>query len=88
MLGADLLRPTSYARSIVKGRSRDTAWFSIIDDEWPLCRAAFEEWLKDDNFDAQGRQKLGLKEVRERLEREWESKKVTMPEVKDGERGR
>jgi hypothetical protein len=41
---------------IVKGRTRDTAWFSIIDGEWPRLRAAFEGWLAPENF-AQGRQK-------------------------------
>lgn len=57
--------PRTY--SIVKGRSRDTAWFSMIDDEWPLCKAAFEAWLRDENFDEEGRQKVGLKEIREGL---------------------
>jgi RimJ/RimL family protein N-acetyltransferase len=33
---------------IVKGRNRDTAWYSIVDDEWPAIRAAFEEWLAGD----------------------------------------
>ena len=32
------------------GRSRDTAWFSIIDSEWPVLRAAYERWLSPDNF--------------------------------------
>ncbi|MFO0993492.1 MAG: GNAT family protein [Hyphomicrobiales bacterium] len=45
---------------IVKGRNRDTAWFSIIDTEWPAIRKAFQEWLKDENFDAEGRQKKKL----------------------------
>jgi RimJ/RimL family protein N-acetyltransferase len=45
---------------IVKGRSRDTAWFSIVDDEWPALRAAFEAWLDPANFDAEGRQKSSL----------------------------
>lgn len=39
---------------IVKGRNRDTAWFSIIDTEWPRIRQGFERWLADDNFDAHG----------------------------------
>ena len=46
---------------IVKGRSRDTAWYSIIDKEWPPIRAAFQAWLKDTNFDPQGRQKQPLR---------------------------
>lgn len=41
---------------IVRGRNRDTAWFSIIDREWPSVRAAFEGWLADDNFDSDGHQ--------------------------------
>jgi RimJ/RimL family protein N-acetyltransferase len=45
---------------IVKGRTRDTAWFSIIDSEWPARRKAFETWLAPDNFDADGRQKTSL----------------------------
>tara|TARA_R110002126_G_scaffold201238_1_gene348703 strand:+ start:6429 stop:7139 length:711 start_codon:yes stop_codon:yes gene_type:complete len=46
--------------TIYKQRNRDTAWFSIIDKEWPQLEAAFEQWLSPDNFDAQGRQKQSL----------------------------
>jgi RimJ/RimL family protein N-acetyltransferase len=42
------------------GRNRDTAWFSIIDGEWPARRATFETWLAPANFDEQGRQKVSL----------------------------
>ena len=45
---------------IVKGESRDTAWFSIIDGEWPALRAEYERWLAPDNFDADGMQKTRL----------------------------
>lgn len=45
---------------IVKGRNRDTAWFSILDGEWPARREAFERWLDPANFDAEGRQRIGL----------------------------
>jgi RimJ/RimL family protein N-acetyltransferase len=45
---------------IVKGRNRDTAWFSMLDSEWPARKAAFEQWLDPDNFDADGRQKTSL----------------------------
>ena len=45
---------------IVKGESRDTAWFSIIDSEWPGIRAEFERWLSPDNFDALGQQRSRL----------------------------
>jgi RimJ/RimL family protein N-acetyltransferase len=41
---------------IIKGRNRDTAWFSMLDSEWPLRRAAFERWLHSSNFDSSGRQ--------------------------------
>ena len=49
---------------IVKGRNRDTAWFSMLDSEWPARRAAFERWLSPDNFDAEGRQIKSLSECR------------------------
>jgi RimJ/RimL family protein N-acetyltransferase len=45
---------------IIKGRNRDTAWFSILDREWPSRRAAFERWLEPANLDVQGRQKSAL----------------------------
>ncbi len=41
---------------IVKGRNRDTAWFSMLDSEWPARKSAFEAWLDPANFDANGRQ--------------------------------
>jgi RimJ/RimL family protein N-acetyltransferase len=45
---------------IIKGRNRDTAWFSIIDQEWLPTRAGFELWLAPSNFDGQGYQKAKL----------------------------
>lgn len=45
---------------IIKGRSRDTAWFAMIEDDWPARRAIFERWLAPENFDADGRQKSRL----------------------------
>jgi RimJ/RimL family protein N-acetyltransferase len=45
---------------IVKGRNRDTAWFSIVDSEWPGIKAAFERWLDPANFDDDGRQRVSL----------------------------
>ena len=45
---------------IVKGRSRDTAWFSMLADEWPAMKARMEGWLTPDNFDEQGRQRRRL----------------------------
>ena len=45
---------------VYKGRSRDTAWFSIIDSEWPKLSEAFSHWLASGNFDSQGRQRYPL----------------------------
>ncbi|HXZ17137.1 MAG TPA: GNAT family protein [Roseiarcus sp.] len=45
---------------IVKGRNRDTAWYAMLDSEWPARKAAFERWLRLDNFDGEGRQKESL----------------------------
>jgi RimJ/RimL family protein N-acetyltransferase len=45
---------------VIKGRNRDTAWFAILDHEWPRLRAAYQAWLSDDNFDADGRQRKPL----------------------------
>jgi RimJ/RimL family protein N-acetyltransferase len=45
---------------IIKGCNRDTAWFSMLDSEWPARRAAFEAWLDPTNFDASGRQLTSL----------------------------
>lgn len=50
---------------IIKGRERDSAWFSITDEEWPAVKKGFERWLDDGNFDGEGRQRRGLKECRE-----------------------
>ena len=48
---------------VVKGRNRDTAWFSITDSEWPRLAAAYERWLAPDNFDAEGRQRTALSKL-------------------------
>lgn len=48
---------------IVKGRNRDTAWFAMLDSEWPTRRAAFETWLAPGNFDANGAQRTSLGEL-------------------------
>jgi RimJ/RimL family protein N-acetyltransferase len=45
---------------VVKGRNRDTAWFSLLDREWPAVRAAFDRWLAPENFDAAGLQRISL----------------------------
>jgi RimJ/RimL family protein N-acetyltransferase len=50
---------------VYKGRNRDTAWYSIIAEEWPRIRTAFEAWLDPGNFDQAGRQRrrLSIKEA-------------------------
>ncbi|VVE27048.1 GNAT family N-acetyltransferase [Pandoraea cepalis] len=48
---------------VYRGRSRDTAWFSITDGEWPAVSRGFEQWLSPENFDAQGRHRTGLAEL-------------------------
>jgi hypothetical protein len=55
---------------ILKGRRRDTAWFSITDDEWPLVKKAFEAWLSEQNFDKDGKQIKSLKEIRQTFAQE------------------
>ena len=48
---------------VVKGRNRDTAWYAIVDQDWPALRAAYVAWFAVDNFDAQGRQKTRLSDL-------------------------
>ncbi|HEX2581273.1 MAG TPA: GNAT family protein [Dongiaceae bacterium] len=50
--------------AIYKNRNRDTAWYAMIDREWPAIRAAFERWLDPSNFDAAGAQKRALESFR------------------------
>ncbi len=49
--------------TLYKGRNRDTAWYSIIDTEWPALEAAFAQWLDPRNFDADGRQRQSLSQL-------------------------
>lgn len=49
---------------VIKGRNRDTAWYSILDSEWPGVAQAFAKWLAPENFDAEGRQRHRLSEFR------------------------
>lgn len=49
---------------VVKDHNRNTAWYSMLDSEWPAAKAAFEAWLRPENFDAQGRQLHGLADLR------------------------
>ncbi len=49
---------------VTKDRNRDTAWYSILDADWPALRSAFEAWLDPTNFDAAGVQRRSLGELR------------------------
>jgi hypothetical protein len=49
---------------VVKGQNRDTAWFAIIDTDWPAIRRIFEQWLEPANFDQRGQQKMRLEDLR------------------------
>ena len=49
---------------VIKGENRDTAWYSMLDGEWPAAKSAFEAWLRPENFDAEGRQLRSLAELR------------------------
>jgi RimJ/RimL family protein N-acetyltransferase len=48
---------------VIKGRNRDTAWYAITDDEWPMIRTGFERWLTAENFDARGVQRRSLADL-------------------------
>jgi RimJ/RimL family protein N-acetyltransferase len=50
---------------IIKGRNRDTAWFAMLDGEWPAIKRGYERWLDDGNFDEEGRQRRSLAVLRE-----------------------
>jgi RimJ/RimL family protein N-acetyltransferase len=51
---------------VVRGRNRDTAWFAIVDDDWPAVSDGFERWLAPANFDAAGNQLAALESLRSR----------------------
>ncbi len=53
-----------HQHQVTKGHNRDTAWYSIIDGEWPTLRVAFQTWLAPANFDADGRQRQSLRDLR------------------------
>jgi RimJ/RimL family protein N-acetyltransferase len=52
---------------VYKGRNRDTAWYSIVDGEWPALARAFEQWLAPENFTADGRQRKRLGDCMHRV---------------------
>jgi len=51
-----------YRHMIAKGKNRDTAWYSLVAEEWPAVKAAYEAWLDPANFDAEGQQRSRLGE--------------------------
>jgi RimJ/RimL family protein N-acetyltransferase len=55
------------ADMIIRGRLRDTAWYSITADEWPRVREGFERWLDPENFDEDGQQRISLSQHRENV---------------------
>lgn len=48
---------------LIRGENRDTAWYAMLDGEWPARSAAFERWLAPDNFDGAGRQRIALRDL-------------------------
>ena len=54
---------------VLKGRNRDTAWFAVVDRDWPALERAFVRWLDPANFDAAGQQRTRLSELTERQEK-------------------
>lgn len=56
-----------WSHMVIKGRNRDTTWFSMLDSEWPAVKANFEAWLAPGNFDADGQQKTSLGEMNRAL---------------------
>ena len=53
---------------VYKGRNRDTAWYSVIDNKWPILKKSFEKWLSPENFKSQGEQVKSLSEIRNNLD--------------------
>ncbi len=49
---------------VYKGRNRDTAWYSVLDGEWPALKTRFERWLAPENFDTNGQQEVKLQNIR------------------------
>jgi len=65
---------------IIKARNRDTAWFSMLDSEWPKRKAAFECWLDPSNFDANARQKVSLSTLNQNSPSRQTSSHLNKPE--------
>ena len=68
-----------------KQRNRDTAWFAIMDSEWPQLQQCYVQWLADENFDEQGRQRVALRDLTwPLLVRRFDESGYTFAEVKRG----
>lgn len=52
---------------IASGRRRDSAYFSIIEEEWLVVKEALEMWLAEENFDGEGKQRRRLEDIRQKL---------------------
>jgi hypothetical protein len=57
-----------FNHSVVKGHNRDTAWYSILDEEWPRLRDAYAAWLAPANFGSDGEQRTRLSDLTRPLE--------------------
>jgi len=57
--------------TVYKGRNRDTAWYSVIDTEWPAIAAGFEAWLDPSNFAPSGAQRMTLAQAHRSLDQAW-----------------
>jgi len=55
---------------VIKGKNRDTAWYAMLDRDWPVAGEAFARWLSRENFDAEGHQLRGLADIRSELTRQ------------------
>ncbi|MEA2153576.1 MAG: hypothetical protein QOI18_1809, partial [Solirubrobacteraceae bacterium] len=53
-----------HKHQVVKGRNRDTAWYAITDEQWPVVRAGFQGWLSPENFADDGGQRRSLADLR------------------------
>jgi len=53
--------------TVIKGRNRDTAWYAVIDKEWPALNEAFQTWLSPENFDGMGKQRIALSHLTEAI---------------------
>ena len=53
---------------ILNGKTRDSDWLSVIEEDWPLVKLALERWLDEKNFDHKGKQRLSLEDIRSKID--------------------